>query len=163
MRSVFHRAGRHGRDEVKGREMGLPEFSETLWRERELLDLLAFKLEEEALLVEAGRTRWLDRAAREVDLLLVELRRTELLRAVQADDLARDLGLAPGATLRAIAAAAGEPWATILDDHRRALVAAAAEVSAATGGGPVPALAAVRTPAPVGVPCAAAAVLEDAR
>jgi hypothetical protein len=111
--------------------MGLQELSETLWRERELLDLLAFKLEEESLLVAAGRTRWYDRAAREVDLLLVELRRTELLRAVQSDEAALQLGLPAGASLREVAGAAGEPWTTILDDHRGALRAAAAEVAAA--------------------------------
>jgi hypothetical protein len=114
--------------------MGLPEASETLWRERELLDLLLFKLEEEALLVDAGRTRWLDRAAREVDLLLVELRRTELLRAVQTDDAALGLGLGAGATLRQLVDVAPEPWATILDDHRRALLAATAELAALTRG-----------------------------
>ncbi len=116
--------------------MGLAEVSETLWRERELLDLLLFKVEEEALLLAADRTRWLDRAAREVDMLLVELRRTELLRAVQTDDVALELGLAPGATLRQLVAAAPEPWTTILDDHRRALLAATAEVAAATAPSP---------------------------
>jgi hypothetical protein len=65
-------------------------------------------------------------------MLLVELRRTELLRAVQADDVAIELGLAPGATLRHLVAAAPEPWQTILDDHRRALLAATAEVAAAS-------------------------------
>ena len=45
--------------------MGLQEVSTTLWQERNLLELLLFKLEEEQLLLAAGRTRWLARATRD--------------------------------------------------------------------------------------------------
>src|SRR5438045_4734995 len=39
--------------------MGLAELSSILWRERDMLELLLFKLEEEQLVLAAGRTRWL--------------------------------------------------------------------------------------------------------
>ncbi len=90
--------------------MGLAEVSSTLWRERELLELLLFKLEEEQLLLASGRSRWLSRATREVEVLLEEIRRTELLRAVQVDEAALELGLGPGPSLRELADAAQEPW-----------------------------------------------------
>jgi hypothetical protein len=112
-------------------DAGLAAVSETLWRERELLELLTFKLDVERVLAESGSSRWLDHAAREVDLLLDEVRRTEVFRAAQVDDIAGALGLAPGPTLRAIAAAAGDAWAMVLEDHRRELTTATAEVSAA--------------------------------
>jgi len=53
--------------------MGLSEVSSILWRERQLLELLLFKLEEEQLLLAAGRTRWLPHATREVDRVLAQL------------------------------------------------------------------------------------------
>ena len=39
--------------------MGLSEVSNILWRQRQLLELLLFKLEEEQLVLTAGRTRWI--------------------------------------------------------------------------------------------------------
>ena len=60
--------------------MGLREVSAILWRERHLLELLLFKLDEEQLVLAAGRTRWLPRATREVEMVLEEIRQTELER-----------------------------------------------------------------------------------
>ena len=110
--------------------MGLAEVSDTLWRERELLELLVFKLDVEQLLADIGERRCREWAAREVDLLLEQLRCTELLRAIQTDEVAAALGLAPGATLQALADAAGEPWRSILREHRQALLDWTAQVSA---------------------------------
>ncbi len=104
--------------------MSLTEVSSILWRERELLDLLLFKLEEERLLVAAGLTRWLSRATYEVDLVLAELRRIERPRTIALDDLAAELGLGPGQTLLEVAAAAPPPWDTLLEQHREAFVVA---------------------------------------
>ncbi len=110
--------------------MGLAEVTSTLWRERELLELLLFKLEEEQLILASGRSRWLARATREVEAVLEELRRAELLRAVQVDEAATDLGLGPAPSLRSLADSAPEPWRTILVEHRQAFLTATAEISA---------------------------------
>jgi hypothetical protein len=110
--------------------MGLAELSSTLWRERELLELLLFKLEEEQLLLASGRTRWLARATREVEVVLGEIRRTELLRGVQVDEAAGQLGLPAGPSLRELADAASEPWCSLLREHRQAFLAATAEIHA---------------------------------
>jgi len=110
--------------------MSLAAVSSTLWRERELLDLLLFKLEEEQLVLASGRSRWLARATKEVEMVLEEVRRAELLRAVQVDTAAAELGLPPGPSLRVLADAAPEPWATLLVEHRQAFLTATAEISA---------------------------------
>jgi hypothetical protein len=110
--------------------MGLAEVTSTLWRERELLELLLFKLEEEQLILAAGRTRWLGRATREVEMVLEEIRSAELLRSVQVDEAALELGLDPNPSLDALADAADEPWQTLLRDHRQAFMTATAEISA---------------------------------
>lgn len=107
----------------------LRELSDILWRERRLLELLQFKLEEERLLAESGRVRWLHRASREVALVRGELRRADLARAMAAEGAAGELGLGANPTLRELAEASPEPWSGILDRHRRALLLATDEVN----------------------------------
>lgn len=101
-----------------------------LWRERELLDTLLFKLEQEQLLLAAGRGRWLLRAAREVEAVLETVRETEVLRAVAADEVAEQLGLSSNPSLRALADVVAEPWASILHEHREAFEAVTREITA---------------------------------
>lgn len=110
--------------------MGLNDVSAILWRERNLLELLLFKLEEEQLVLAAGRTRWLPFATREVESVLARIRETELERAIEVDMLAASMQLAPGATLRELAQAAPGPWRTMFDDHRAAFVEVTAEIVA---------------------------------
>lgn len=101
-----------------------------LWRERELLEALAYRLDQERMLLAADRTRWLARCAAEVDAALAAVRAAEVLRAVEADRAAASAGLPPGSTLRAIAAAAAEPFASLLLEHRAALTSLSTEVDA---------------------------------
>ncbi|MEY2565908.1 MAG: hypothetical protein QOE35_437 [Actinomycetota bacterium] len=105
--------------------MALREVSDILWRERRLLEVLEFKLEEERLVAEAGHVRWLHRATREVALVRGELRRAELDRAVAVSAAAVDLGIDHAPTLQELADAAPTPWAGIFQRHRAALVRAA--------------------------------------
>jgi hypothetical protein len=108
--------------------MGLPEVSTILWRERHLLELLAFKLDAQQLLIGSGRDRWLHHVSDELESVLDELRHTELLRAVEVDAVAGALGLGAGASLAELAAAAPAPFDDLLRQHREALVELAAEV-----------------------------------
>ena len=110
--------------------MTFNEVSNILWRERQLLELLLFKLEEEQLILAAGRSRWLPHATREVETVLDEIKRVEVTRAVQVEALAVSLGLPPTASLRELAERAPEPWNTALEDHRDAFVAATEEITA---------------------------------
>ena len=114
----------------KGEGMSLTEVSSILWRERELLELLLFKLEEEQLLLAAGRARWLGHATREVEMVLEEIRRAELGRAVEADAVALELGLPVGVSLRELAEKAPAPWDDILREHRNAFLSASQEITA---------------------------------
>jgi FlgN protein len=110
--------------------MGLREVSAILWRERHLLELLLFKLDEEQLVLAAGRTRWLARATREVEMVLEEIRQTELDRAVEVSRVALDLGLVDDASLRQLADAAPAPWQGMLVEHRQAFLALTDEITA---------------------------------
>jgi hypothetical protein len=109
--------------------MGLREVSTILWRERHLLELLLFKLEEEQLLLAAGRNRWLPRATREVEMVLEEIRHTELERAVEVERIAPELGLPANASLRQLGEVAPPPWQGMLAEHRQAFLSLTEEVS----------------------------------
>ena len=108
----------------------MEKLSQILWRERELLDTLLFKLEEEQMVLASGRTRWLVRAAREVENVLETIRETEVLRAVAADEAAASLGVGHNPSLRALAEAVDEPWRSILLDHHDAFTTATHDVVA---------------------------------
>lgn len=109
--------------------MSLTELSSALWRTRELLELLLFKLEEEQLLLAAGRSRWLPHATREVELVLEELQQVEVLRAMHAQAAAVELGLDAYASLGQLADSAPMPWSELLHQHRKAFLTLTAEIS----------------------------------
>jgi hypothetical protein len=104
------------------------EVSTVLWRERELLDGLAFSLEMQRLVLVPGDNRWLPRACREVELALDRLRPAQLARGASVDKLARWLDLEPAPNLREIIEAVAEPWKEIFAAHRRAFLDLTAEV-----------------------------------
>lgn len=108
--------------------MGLEEVSIILWRERNLLDILHFKLEEERLVAAAGLSRWLPQAAREVEIVLAELQQIEGPRTGALDAAAAELGLQPGRDLHEVAAAAPPPWDGLLEQHRQAFRAATSAI-----------------------------------
>ena len=108
--------------------MSLSEVSDILWRERDLLELLVFKLEEEQLVVDARRLRWLAHASREVEMVRDEIREVELLRSVEVASLTAELEIGPDVSLRQLAAAVDEPWRSIFVDHRQALLAGTREI-----------------------------------
>ena len=109
--------------------MGLAEVSDILWRERELLDVLLFKLEEEQLLLAAGKVRWLARATREVELVLEQIRLTELTRSIEVDAVASSLGLDANPSLSSLADAAPAPWSDLFRSHRTAFLTLTQEIS----------------------------------
>jgi hypothetical protein len=113
--------------------MPLNDVSTILWRERQLLELLLFKLEEEQLLLAAGRARWLARAASEVEAVLEEIKMAELARSMEVDALAVELGLGSDASLGELIEAAPTPWDGILADHRNAFMAMTQEILAVAG------------------------------
>jgi transposase len=112
--------------------MSLSEVSNILWRERQLLELLVFKLEEEQLVLASGRTRWLSHATREVETILEEIKRVELERAMAVAGSAGELGMSDTPSLRELAAIAPAPWDGIFAEHRRALLLLAQEIEAIT-------------------------------
>jgi hypothetical protein len=96
---------------------------DVLWRQRRMLENLVYRLSTQQLLIAAGAARWARHSTDEVDTAIAEIRACELDRALDAEFAAGHLGLAPDATLGAIAAASPEPWPAILQDHLADLAA----------------------------------------
>lgn len=92
-----------------------------LWKARSLLDLLTFKLEEEQLLLTAGKTRWIQHATREVEQVVEQLQVTTLERDMAVSALAEEWQLPIDASLRDIAAAAPDAWKDIFTAHQKAM------------------------------------------
>jgi hypothetical protein len=110
--------------------VSLTDLSSVLWRARELLELLLFKLEEEQLLLASNRSRWLAHATREVEVVLDQIRQTEVARAAYAQAVALDLGLNAEASLGQLADAAPAPWSDLLHQHRKAFLTLTSEIGA---------------------------------
>lgn len=128
------RRGRWAMSNRRPRHQGYPvslsDISAALLREQALLEMLLFKLEEEHLLLAAGRTRWLAAATREVEAVLSEIRRCELVRATLVAAEAPGLGLSVNPSLRELAEAAPEPWDYLFAQHRTSFLEIADEISA---------------------------------
>lgn len=109
--------------------MGMHELSALLWRERELLEILLFKLEEEQLLLTAGKTRWLKRATKETEHVTGLISELGLARTVEVAAVAANWGAADDASLRDLIAKSPDPvWADILDSHLKGFVHLVAQI-----------------------------------
>lgn len=109
--------------------MGANELSIQLWRERELLEMLLFKLDEQQLLLAAGRSQWIQFAAREIDQVLDRLRGAGLARTVEVATVAEEWGAGEASTIRELIEHAPEgAWQEVFADHLRALTKLAAEI-----------------------------------
>ncbi|XAS64619.1 flagellar protein FlgN [Pseudarthrobacter sp. So.54] len=102
--------------------MAIHELSALLWRERELLDVLTFKLEEEQLLLTSGKSRWLPHGTKEVEQVLAHLSQASLARTIEAAVVAETWGLPTDVSLGELAAAAPQgAWSEILSAHLSAM------------------------------------------
>jgi hypothetical protein len=112
--------------------MALSEISNILWRERRLLELFVFKLEEEHFVLASERSRWLLHATREVEAVLAEIQHVELELAIAVAGSTAELGMSDAPSLRELAAIAPPPWDGIFAEHRHALLRLAHEIDAVT-------------------------------
>jgi hypothetical protein len=109
--------------------MGAHELSAALWRERELLELLVFKLTEEQLLLTSGKARWLQYATQEVEQVMQRLREAGLARSIEVTTLAEEWGASENSTLRELTShAADDTWRDILISHLTAMAGLTREI-----------------------------------
>ncbi|UUT36049.1 flagellar protein FlgN [Microbacterium elymi] len=109
--------------------MGTNELSMRLWHERELLEMLLFKLEVQAAAwppeTVAGCISPRTRSSR----CWTGLRTTGIARVVDAATVAEEWGAPEGATLRELVEhAPTDPWRDVFTDHLRVLTQLVAEI-----------------------------------
>ncbi len=109
-------------------DVAYSDVSNILWRERQLLELLHFKLEVEQSLLASGKTRWLSHATREIEMLIEEVKQAELARAIEVSGLCQELGVAEAPTLKTLVDVLPDPWAGIFEEHRQAFLLATQEI-----------------------------------
>jgi hypothetical protein len=108
--------------------MSLPDLAAVLWRQRELIERLCYRLECEQLLLANGRTSRLPLAVAEVETAVENMQVLEIQRAEAADRAAAELGLPAGSGLTDLAAAAQPPWTEVFLEHRAALLSLTMEL-----------------------------------
>lgn len=108
--------------------MSFSALNSVLWSERQLFELLLFKLEEEQLLLAAGKSRWLPHSTREVENVLEQIKDIELDRSIETDAVASMIGLPDNSPLSVIAEHAPDPWNDLFVSHRTAFVQLTAEI-----------------------------------
>ena len=124
----------HGlvRPETEEFSVDLSGLSAVLWRERDILENLLFRLDVQQMLLMSGRDSWLVRASNEIEEALEKVRSIELERAVRFDQSAKELGIDSSPSLVQLADAADEPWKGLLRDHYDAFVDLSARIQSVT-------------------------------
>ncbi|MDQ1583914.1 MAG: hypothetical protein QOF36_1968 [Microbacteriaceae bacterium] len=109
--------------------MSANELSATLWRQRELLEILLFKYEEQHMILAAGKTRWAPHASREIEVVVGRLGTANVATSIAISAVARDWGLAGDVLLRDLVDAAPDPvWKDILTAHIDAVIELITEI-----------------------------------
>jgi hypothetical protein len=99
----------------------LAELSRVLWQQRNLIEVLEYRLEIQQLLMIAGKTARLALAVGEVEVALADIRSVEERRVSVVSRTAVSMGLPSSATLTQIRNQAPEPWDYVLADHQTEL------------------------------------------
>lgn len=109
--------------------MAAHDLSLQLWRERELLELMLFKLETLQMFLATGRTRWVGHAANEIERVSGAMSDGALARDTLVVSVAETWGVPEATTLRELIDAAPTPaWREVLDGHLQAMTALVAEI-----------------------------------
>lgn len=109
--------------------MAAHDLSMHLLRERELLEMLLFKLDEQQMLLATGRNRWIRHAATEIERVLAAMPTVALSRDALVVAVADEWGSPEATTLRAlIDAAPTDGWREVLTGHLSAMTALADEI-----------------------------------
>ena len=109
--------------------MAAHDLSMHLLRERELLETLLFKLDEQQMLLATGRNRWIRHASTEIERVLAAMPTVALSRDALVVAVADEWGAPDATTLRQlIAAAPSDGWQEVLEGHLSAMTALADEI-----------------------------------
>jgi hypothetical protein len=109
----------------------MDELIRLLGRERQMLELLLFRLTEARRLLESGDDRFLSWAVSDIERAAERLRVAEVERARLVGSLGANPADADLQRLVTVAQIAGDPYGSLLMHHHRALVQLVGEIDAA--------------------------------
>lgn len=110
--------------------MSATDLSMHLLRQREVLELMLFKLDELEMLLSTGRTRWVQHATVEVDRVAKALTAGTIERDTLFVEVAAGWGAPEATTLRELVEVAPtDAWREVMGSHHDALSALAAEIA----------------------------------
>ncbi len=105
------------------------DLSMQLMRERELLELLLFKLDVQQTLLATGRNRWIRHAVTEIERVLAAMPTVALSRDTLVVAVADEWGVPEASTLsELIDAAPTDAWREVFSEHLRSMSALAEEI-----------------------------------
>lgn len=109
--------------------MAAHELSTQLMREREMLELLLFKLDIQQMLLASGRTRWVPQTVNEIERVIAAMPPVSLARDTLVVSVAAEWGVPEATTLRElIDAAPTDAWREVMTSHLSAMLDLAAEI-----------------------------------
>lgn len=109
--------------------MAAHDLSMQLMRERDLLELLLFKLDVQQMLLASGRNRWIAHSVSEIERVTGAMPTAALARDTLVVAVAEEWGAPEATTLRElIDAAPTDAWRDVLTGHLTAMTALADEI-----------------------------------
>lgn len=110
----------------------LGELNPLLWRQRDVLNDVVYRLEVQQLLLVDGRERWVDRAVQDLERSLARVERYQRMQRDLLQELSAYLPVDADSTLSQVAAVVPTPWDGILEEQQSALLVLITEIEAAS-------------------------------
>ncbi|WP_439593533.1 flagellar export chaperone FlgN [Microbacterium sp.] len=109
--------------------MAAHDLSMHLMREREMLELLLFKLDVQQMLLATGRTRWIPQTAKEIERVIAAMPALALTRDTLVVSVGSEWGAPEAKTLKElIDAAPTDAWREVMTGHLTAMIDLATEI-----------------------------------
>lgn len=110
----------------------LGELNQLLWREREVLEDVLYRLQVQQLLLVDGRDRWMDRSVEDLERALGRVERYQRMHRELLDDISDHLPVNADSTLSEIVAVTPSPWDDIFEEQQAAVLIIISEIEAAS-------------------------------
>jgi hypothetical protein len=110
----------------------LGELNQLLWRQRDVLSDVVYRLEVQQLLLVDGRDRWVDRSVEDLERALERVERYQRMQRDLLDELSVHLPVQGGSRLSEVVSVVPSPWDGILEEQQAALLVLITEIESAS-------------------------------
>jgi hypothetical protein len=110
----------------------LGELNQLLWRERDVLEDVLYRLQVQQLLLVEGRERWVERSVDDLERSLARVERYQRMHRDLLDDISAYLPVHGGSTLSEVVAVTPSPWDDIFEEQQASVLVLINEIEAAS-------------------------------